>query len=75
MAYIGSSPTYGVFDRQVLTGDGSTVTYNLDHMEYRTIFTVGRIGRCCSRTRIFVFNFTKFWTTNNHIFRSTRCLW
>ena len=32
MAYIGASPTYGVFDRQVLTGDGSTTTYNLDHM-------------------------------------------
>ena len=32
MAYIGASPTYGVFDRQVLAGDGSTTTYNLDHM-------------------------------------------
>ena len=32
MAYIGASPTYGVFDRQVLTGDGSTTTYSLDHM-------------------------------------------
>ena len=32
MAYIGASPTYGVFDRQVLTGDGTTTTYNLDHM-------------------------------------------
>ena len=31
MTYIETSPTYGVFDRQVLTGDGSTTTYNLDH--------------------------------------------
>ena len=32
MAYIGASPTYGVFDRQVLTGDGTTTQFNLDHM-------------------------------------------
>lgn len=31
MAYIGASPSYGVFDRQVLTGDGSTTTYSLDY--------------------------------------------
>jgi len=31
MAYIGASPAYGVFNRQVLTGDGSTTTYNLDY--------------------------------------------
>ena len=31
MAYIGSEPSYGVFERQVITGDGSTATFNLDH--------------------------------------------
>ena len=31
MAYIGTEPSYGVFERQVITGDGSTVTWNLDH--------------------------------------------
>lgn len=31
MAYIGASPAYGVFNRQVLTGDGSTTVYNLDY--------------------------------------------
>ena len=40
MAYIGASPTYGVFDRQVLTGDGSTTTYNLDHMSVPTSLLV-----------------------------------
>jgi hypothetical protein len=30
MAYIGQEPSYGVFERQVLTGDGSTTQYNLD---------------------------------------------
>jgi hypothetical protein len=40
MAYIGASPTYGVFDRQVLAGDGSTTTYNLDHMAVPTSLLV-----------------------------------
>ena len=40
MAYIGASPTYGVFDRQVLAGDGSTTTYNLDHMAAPTSLLV-----------------------------------
>jgi len=40
MAYIGASPTYGVYDRQVLTGDGSTVTFNLDHMAVPTSLLV-----------------------------------
>lgn len=31
MAYIGANPAYGVFNRQVLTGDGSTTTYSLDY--------------------------------------------
>lgn len=31
MAYIGAEPSYGVFERQILTGDGSTTTYNLDY--------------------------------------------
>ena len=31
MAYIGAEPAYGVFQRQVLTGDGSTTQYNLDY--------------------------------------------
>jgi len=30
MSYIGSEPAYGVFQRQVLTGDGSTTQFNLD---------------------------------------------
>src|SRR6056300_1923655 len=29
--YIGAEPSYGVFDKQVLTGDGSTTQFNLDH--------------------------------------------
>ena len=40
MAYIGAQPTYGVFDRQVLTGDGSTTTFNLDHMAVPTSLLV-----------------------------------
>ena len=40
MAYIGASPTYGVFDRQVLTGDGTTTQYNLDHMAVPTSLLV-----------------------------------
>ena len=31
MAYIGAEPSYGVFERQVITGDGSTTQYPLDH--------------------------------------------
>lgn len=31
MAYIGAEPSYGVFDRQVITGDGTTTQYALDH--------------------------------------------
>jgi len=31
MAYIGSSPSYGVFDKQVETGDGSTTAFSLDY--------------------------------------------
>jgi hypothetical protein len=31
MSYIGAEPSYGVFERQVLAGDGSTTTYNLDY--------------------------------------------
>lgn len=40
MAYIGTQPSYGVFDRQVLTGDGSTTTFNLDHMAVPTSLLV-----------------------------------
>ena len=40
MAYIGASPTYGVFDRQVLTGDGTTTQFNLDHMAVPTSLLV-----------------------------------
>jgi hypothetical protein len=40
MAYIGAQPSYGVFDRQVLAGDGSTVTFNLDHMAVPTSLLV-----------------------------------
>ena len=28
--YIGAEPSYGVFDRQILSGDGSTTQFNLD---------------------------------------------
>ena len=31
MAYIGRSPQYGAFEKQSLTGDGSTVTFTLDY--------------------------------------------
>jgi hypothetical protein len=31
MAYIGASPSYGVFERQTITGDGSTTQWNLDY--------------------------------------------
>ena len=31
MAYIGRSPQYGLLEKQSLTGDGSTVTFNLDY--------------------------------------------
>ena len=31
MAYIGAEPSYGVFDRQVITGDGTTTAYALDY--------------------------------------------
>ena len=31
MAYIGAEPSYGVFERQVITGDGTTTQFNLDH--------------------------------------------
>ena len=30
--YIGASPSYGVFDRQVLTGNGTATVFNLDFM-------------------------------------------
>ena len=40
MAYIGAAPSYGVFDRQVLTGDGTTTQYNLDHMAVPTSLLV-----------------------------------
>ena len=38
--YIGAAPSYGVFDRQVLTGDGSTTAFNLDHMATPTSLLV-----------------------------------
>lgn len=31
MSYIGTEPSYGVFERQVLTGDGSTTSFSLDY--------------------------------------------
>jgi hypothetical protein len=31
MAYLGRSPQYGSFEKQSLTGDGSTVTFSLDY--------------------------------------------
>jgi hypothetical protein len=31
MAYIGRSPQYGVFEKQVLTADGSTTTFTLNY--------------------------------------------
>jgi len=31
MAYLGREPQYGAFEKQSLTGDGSTVTFNLDY--------------------------------------------
>ena len=40
MAYIGAAPSYGVFDRQVLAGDGTTTSYNLDHMAVPTSLLV-----------------------------------
>jgi len=40
MAYIGAAPTYGVFDRQVLAGDGTTTQFNLDHMAVPTSLLV-----------------------------------
>jgi hypothetical protein len=32
MAYIGRAPQYGSFEKQALTGDGSTVTFTLDYV-------------------------------------------
>ena len=32
MAYLGRSPQYGSFEKQSLTGDGSTVTFTLDYV-------------------------------------------
>jgi len=32
MSYIGNEPSYGVFDRQILAGDGTTTQYNLDFL-------------------------------------------
>ena len=29
-AYIGTGPTFGTFDKQLITGDGSTATFTLD---------------------------------------------
>ena len=40
MAYIGAAPTYGVFDRQVLAGDGTTTQFNLDNMAVPTSLLV-----------------------------------
>ena len=40
MAYIGAAPTYGVFDRQVLAGDGTATQFNLDHMAVPTSLLV-----------------------------------
>ena len=28
--YIGTEPTFGTFDKQLITGDGSTATFTLD---------------------------------------------
>ena len=32
MAYIGRAPSYGSYEKQALTGDGSTVTFTLDYV-------------------------------------------
>ena len=29
-SYIGTEPTFGTFDKQLITGDGSTATFTLD---------------------------------------------
>ena len=31
MAYIGKEPTFGAFEKQIITGDGSNATFNLTH--------------------------------------------
>ena len=52
--YIESTPSYGVFDRQVLTGDGSTTAFNLDYIIHTNII-IGGVRWCLARTRIFLF--------------------
>ena len=32
MSYIGSQPSYGAFEKQFFTGDGTNTVYNLDHI-------------------------------------------
>ena len=31
MSYIGKEPSFGVFEKQILTGDGSSTLFTLDH--------------------------------------------
>ena len=37
--YIGATPSYGVFDRQVILGNGTATTFNLDFMKKCLILT------------------------------------
>ena len=71
MAYIGASPTYGVFDRQVLTGDGSTTTFNLDHMAVPTSLLVVLDGVVQEPEYSYSTSLSSGQPTI-HIFRSTR---
>ena len=52
MSYIGVEPTGGTFDKQVITGDGSNTTFNLDFPVARSCTINGKFRRCITRTKL-----------------------
>ena len=49
MSYIGKEPSYGVFEKQILTGDGSSTLFTLGPLVVRRWFYTSIIRWCYSR--------------------------
>ena len=64
-SYIGLEPSHGSFDKQLITGDGSTATFTLEFpVAHRTTSCV--IGWYYSRTRLLVQYLFVLWFTKDY---------
>ena len=62
-SYIGLEPTFGTFDKQLITGDGSTATFDLDFPVAQVGQLTCIIGWYYSRTRLLFQYFFVNWFT------------